>query len=278
MRTLRLLAARLVIIIMGILSAWIIVRIFIDADKRAPWFISLLVTYVIAAYVIVPWVVRTSMRLLRKGVVATYSTTADGLPGDPVNLALVGTLTQLRAAFQKIGWTEADTLTARSAVRMARAFTLRESYPAAPFSTLYLFGRGQDIGLQKQIGDSPRKRDHVRFWGMSLEKAQENLGQEAFWRPSEAPGAEEVALWVGAATRDIGFSFTKYTFQVTHATDANTNAERDFVIGELINSDIISNIRHYQPGERITIGKVNRYVTDGYVTVANLISISAPPP
>ena len=30
---------------------------------------------------------------------------------------------------------------------MARAFVLNEPYPSAPFSTLYLFGRGQDIGF-----------------------------------------------------------------------------------------------------------------------------------
>jgi hypothetical protein len=32
---------------------------------------------------------------------------------------------------------------------MARAFVLNEPYPTAQFSTLYLFGRGQDIGFQR---------------------------------------------------------------------------------------------------------------------------------
>lgn len=276
MRALRLLVARLLIVIMGVLSAWLIVLVFIDADKRAPWFISLLVAYAIGAYVILPRVVRTSMRLLRKGDVAAYSTTPDGLPGDPVNLALVGTLPQLRAAFETIGWTEADALGVRSSIRMARAFVFSEPYPAAPFSTLFLFGRRQDIGLQKPIGDSPRKRDHVRFWGVPVERVKESLGQETFWRPAEAPGPNDVALWVGAATRDTGFSLTKFTFQITHGTDADTNAERDFVIGELMAANILSNIRQHQPGERVTIGKVNRYVTDGYVSVADLNTQNLP--
>ena len=276
MRALRLLAVRLMIFVMGVLSAWLIVLVFIDADKRAPWFVSLLGAYAAGAYLILPRVVRASMRLLRKGNVATYSTTTDGLPGDPVNLALFGTLNQLRAAFEKIGWTEADALGVRSSIRMARAFVFSEPYPAAPFSTLYLFGRGQDIGLQKPIGGSPRKRDHVRFWGVTEKKVQESLGQETFWRPAEAPGPDEVALWVGAATRDTGFSLTKFTFQITHGTDADTNAERDFVMGELMGANVITNIRHHQPGERITIGKVNRYVTDGYVTVADLTTPGVP--
>jgi hypothetical protein len=45
-----------------------------------------------------------------------------------------------------------------------RAFLLNSSYPSAPFSALYLFGRGQDIGFQQAINNSPRKRHHVRFW------------------------------------------------------------------------------------------------------------------
>ena len=41
-------------------------------------------------------------------------------------------------------------------------------YPTAPFSTLYLFARGQDVGFQKAIDSSPRKRHHVRFWALGL--------------------------------------------------------------------------------------------------------------
>jgi hypothetical protein len=37
---------------------------------------------------------------------------------------------------------------------MVRAFVLNQPYPTAPFSTLYLFGRGQDIGFQKAIDKS----------------------------------------------------------------------------------------------------------------------------
>ena len=33
--------------------------------------------------------------------------------------------------------------------------------------------------------------------------------------------------------RDTGFSLTELTFQVTHATDSDTNAERDYIVAEL---------------------------------------------
>src|SRR5262249_61226972 len=98
------------------------------------------------------------LKILQRKRVPSFTTTGDGLPGDPVNLALTGTLEQLRAAFAHAGWSEADRLGLSSSWHMVRAFVFNTSYPTAPFSTLYLFGRGQDIGFQKAIDGSPRKR------------------------------------------------------------------------------------------------------------------------
>ena len=83
------------------------------------------------------------------------------MPGDPVNLVVTGTLKQLHAAFKLAGWSEADRLGLASSWRMVRAFLLNSPYPTAPFSTLYLFGRCQDVGFQKAIDNSPRKRHHT---------------------------------------------------------------------------------------------------------------------
>jgi hypothetical protein len=124
------------------------------------------VTYALAAYVILPYVVRMGLKVLQHRHVPRYTITGDGLPGDPVNLALIGRLDALREGFAKAGWQEADPLSLSSAWRMAKTFVLKQPYPTAPFSTLFLFGRGQDIGFQKAIGDSARKRHHVRFWGL----------------------------------------------------------------------------------------------------------------
>ena len=55
----------------------------------------------------------------------------------------------------------------------------------------------------------------------------------SFWLNTDRPPAERRVLWVGAGTKDTGLSLTGLTFQITHATDADTNAERDFIIGEL---------------------------------------------
>ncbi len=262
---------RLLIIALGVASVWLIVFVvFRVADNTLPWILALGVTYGIAAYLVLPNAVRMGLKVLQRKHVPSFTTTGDGLPGDPVNLALVGTLQQLRAAFATAGWTEADRLGLASSWRMIRAFVFNSPYPTAPFSTLYLFGRGQDIGFQKSIGNSPRKRDHVRFWALAISHAEDTVGTAAFWQNTDRPPNGDDALWIGAGTRDTGFSLTKLTFQVTHATDSDTNTERDYIVSELQLSGVIRDVTSHKSGQDLPIGRVNHYMTDGEVSLAHL--------
>ncbi|MEM8644440.1 MAG: LssY C-terminal domain-containing protein, partial [Pseudomonadota bacterium] len=222
---------RLAILSLGAVGIWLIVNVFQWVDGELPSVLALAATYAVAAYLILPYTVRMGLMVIRHRNVPSFSITGDGLPGDPVNLALMGTFDDLRAAFAKAGWHEADPLTLSSSWGMVSAFVFNRPYPKAPFSTLYLFGRGQDIGFQKAIGNSPRKRHHVRFWAKCLTEAQ--TVDDVFWHGTHQPDTSEPVLWVGAGTKDTGFSLTRLTFKITHATDADTNAERDFIISEL---------------------------------------------
>ena len=154
---------------------------------------------------------------------------------------------------------------------MIRAFVFNSPYPSAPFSTLYLFGRGQDIGFQKAIDDSPRKRHHIRFWALSVAYVEATLGTARFWLNADRPPDNTRVLWVGAGTKDTGFSLTQLTFQVTHATDSDTNAERDNIIAELSNNRVIGAVKQYQSGQHVPIEPINHYVTDGEIALANLV-------
>ncbi len=262
---------RLAILGLGIVSVWLIVFVVFDfADRRLPWAVALGLTYAIAAYVILPRAVRMGLKVLQQRRVPRYTLTGDGLPGDPVNLALIGTFQQLRSAFAAAGWTEADRLSIASSWRMVRAFVFNAPYPTAPFSTLYLVGRGQDIGFQKAIDNSPRKRHHVRFWALGLARAEATVGTASFWSNADRPPDEGRALWVGAGTRDTGFSLTRLTFQITHATDSDTNLERDYIIAELTKNHVIGDAISYPASDHPLAEPVNRYITDGQVTLANL--------
>jgi hypothetical protein len=260
---------------LGVLSVWLIVDVFELVDRKLPSVLALSVTYGVGAYLILPRVVRMGLKILQHQRVPSFTVTGDGLPGDPVNLALAGTFGQLRAAFAAAGWMEADRLDLASSWRMAKSFVLNTSYPTAPFSTLYLFGRGQDIGFQKAIDNSPRKRHHVRFWGQSLASAEASAGTARFWLNNERPPDEERVLWVGAGTKDTGFSLTRLTFQMTHATDSDTNAERDYIVDELSKCGVIGAVASFNAGDRLNTGHVNHYITDGEVAVAEIEAPSA---
>lgn len=264
---------RLLILGLGILSVWLIVFVFRFTDRRLPSILALALTYGIAAYIILPRAVRAGLKILQRKRVPRFTITGDGLPGDPVNLVLIGTLQQLQAAFAIAGWSEADRLSVASSWRMIRAFLFNSSYPTAPFSTLYLYGRGQDIGFQKAIDDSPRKRHHIRFWASSPARAEATVGTADFWRNTDRPPDNAHVLWVGAGTKDTGFSLTQLTFQITHATDADANAERDYIVSDLRNNRAIGDVMSYKPGQHLPVERVNHYVTDGHITVASLAPV-----
>lgn len=272
MRLMKRLLQRSLIFGLGVFSVWLITFVIFDfADKKLPWVLALAVTYGIAAYVVLPRAVRMGLKILQRKRVPRYTITGDGLPGDPVNLVLIGTLQQLHAAFATAGWSEADRLGLASSWRMVRAFVMNAPYPTAPFSTLYLFGRGQDIGFQKAIDDSPRKRHHIRFWALSLARAEATLGTGKFWLNTDRPPDHARVFWVGAGTRDTGFSLTQLTFQVTHATDSDTNAERDFIVSELSKNRVIGEVTQYRSGQKTPNEPVNHYVTDGEMALASLV-------
>jgi LssY C-terminus len=263
---------RVLVAALGLFTVWLIVFVvFKFADNRLPWMVAVAITYAMAAYVILPRVVRTSLKILQHRRVPRYTLTGDGLPGDPVNIVLIGTRHQLEAAFAAAGWTAADRLSLASSWRMVRAFLFNRPYPTAPFSTLYLFGRGQDIGFQKCIDNSPRRRHHIRFWALSLQHAEATIGTPSFWRASRRPRDDIPVAWVGAGTKDTGFSLTKLTFQITHATDSDTNAEREFIIAELANTKVIGEVTAYRARQHLQVEHVNHYMTDGEVVAATLV-------
>lgn len=136
----------------------------------------------------------------------------DRLPGDPINLALLGDEVTLRAAMGKAGWTAADPLGIRNDARIVLDTLARKAYPSAPISNLYLFGRAEDIAFERPIGRDPSRRHHVRFW------RSDDGGQ---------------VRWLGAATLDKSVGLAHTTGQVTHHIDADVDQERDHVLGSL---------------------------------------------
>jgi hypothetical protein len=147
--------------------------------------------------------------------VPRVTSTRLGIPGDPLNFAIIGTKEEVCNLFLKAGWRPADPVTFRTSLRMAHATLLGRPYKTAPMSELRLWGRKQDLAFQYPVGKNPRKRHHCRFW-CSEDKDEDG-------RP----------LWVGAATYDRSAGIDRNTLKPTHHNDADVDAERDKLLADL---------------------------------------------
>ena len=177
---------------------------------------SLLILYLLTAYVAIPYgwtrYVRRHPSLLDiPGI--TYA--ADDIPGDPLNVALIGSKAQVRNIMAAADWYPADPLGLRSDWGIAAATVLRRPDLQAPVSNLYLFGRKEDLAFEKPVGHDPRKRNHVRFW------RTEKLDPDG--RP----------VWIGAASYDERVGISRRTGQITHHIAADVDSERDYLFQDL---------------------------------------------
>jgi hypothetical protein len=137
------------------------------------------------------------------------------IPGDPLNIGLVGTKEEVTRILTAAGWRTADPITAKTTLRLAKATVLGKPYETAPVSNLFLWDRKQDLAFQYPEGKNPKKRHHVRFW------RAEELDEEG--RP----------LWIGGATFDRSVGFSHTTGQITHHIDGNVDKERDKLLADL---------------------------------------------
>jgi hypothetical protein len=84
-----------------------------------------------------------------------------------VNVGLVGTEAQLQRIMKAAKWHPAAALGLRSDLKIAADTVLSRPDVDAPVSSLYLFGRKEDLEFEQPVGDNPRHRHHVRFWKTS---------------------------------------------------------------------------------------------------------------
>ncbi|MBO0472039.1 LssY C-terminal domain-containing protein [Enterococcus sp. DIV0242_7C1] len=209
-------AFRLIRFIFIVISGSLIYQVlFSEILTKKIHIFAYILLWLFSSYLILPFINKLMTGRYLPDYFIGRSQTSDGLLGDPINLAFIGSKAELEQLFMNSGWTIAEKLSLRSSIKMIIASVLAKSYPSAPVSSLFLFGKRQDIAFEKQIENNPRRRHHVRFW-----QTPEN------WY---LPGGRQ-ADWLGAATYDkkVGFSF--FTGQVTHKINSDVDKERDFVL------------------------------------------------
>jgi LssY C-terminus len=218
--------------------------------------LALLAVYALLAYLVLPTFWTHYEHQKRLAGLPMLTMTGQGIPGDPINVGLVGNSKDLLCAMHAAGWYPADPVTFWTSIAIAGSVLLNRPYPDAPVSNLFYLGRREDLAFEKSVGGSADQRHHVRFW-----KALDS-------------GDEDRPVWLGDATFDRGVGISKYTGAVTHHIDADIDAERLLLATDLENAGLVE-AKYQVTGIGPTVagrnGGGDMYYTDGEVWILRLV-------
>jgi LssY C-terminus len=168
--------------------------------------------------------------------------------GDPINVVIVGSGEDAVASLVESGWTFTEAITVDSIRRMVGAAIARQSYYSAPVSSLYAFGRKQDLALQRGRA-TISQRNHMRLW----------------LAPFRCEGS---AVWIGQVSRDIGVKMTsKSPSLTTHIIDPVVDESREYLFHSLLQSEAVGRFAFVKGVGAATIDDPRRNLTgDPYFT------------
>ena len=170
--------------------------------------------------------------------------------GDPLNIVVVGQGLDALFSFIGRGWKLDEPFDLHSIYRTIQAFLFRSEYLNAPVSPLHVFGRQQDVALQK-ARNTVSLRNHLRLW----------------LAPFTVDGQQ---VWVGQISRDIGIKLTTQVWYLTtHRISPAVDQDRFYLLQDLIMSGAVSRFGFVQgvgvssmPDARVNLGG-DPYLTDG---------------
>jgi hypothetical protein len=143
-------------------------------------------------------------------------------PSDITNLMFIGTEANIRAAFQKAGWSSAAALNGTSKLETARAIIEDRGYKEGPMSVLLLDNQPPDMTWQKG-NNTFAARHHLRI----------------FKRPQTWEG---LPVWVSSSTHDTGIEFSERDRTFIHKIDSNIDNERAKVVNDLLLTGMVKSL------------------------------------
>jgi hypothetical protein len=223
--------------------------------------LSVLVIYTVVAYLLLPslWTHYEHQQAL--ATLPMVTRTAQGIPGDPINVGIVGDSEEVLCAMRAAGWYLADPVTIRSSIGIAGSVMLRRPYRAAPVSPLFYQDRREDLAFERPVGNSADHRHHVRFWKVFDQ------------------GEEKRPVWLGAATFDRSVGVSHYTGAITHHIAPDIDAERKLLAADLEAAGMLQ-AKYQVTGIGPTMtgrnGGGDPYYTDGEVWILRLVEACQP--
>jgi len=225
-------------------------------ERFGDWLIVGLVLWLALAYLALPmWWKRHEARHPALVDAPHITETGAHIPGDPLNLSIIGHEQDIRTAMASAGWYPADALSFRSSLHIAESTLFHRPYLAAPVSNLFLYGHKEELAFEKPAGRDPRERHHVRFWKAPLLDDQ--------GRP----------CWMGAATFDRSVGFSHTTGQITHHIAATIDVERDGLVADLQRVGRVQSLdwkNDFQPQAEGKNGGGDHWQTDQRLAVVTL--------
>ena len=182
--------------------------------------------------------------------------TATGIPGDPMNVGLVGDRDDIVRAMQAAGWYPADPVTLSSSLKIIGSVLLNRPDHTAPVSKLLYDGRREDLAFERSEGRSARRRHHIRLWLVMTN------------------GIENRPVWLGADTFDEGVGLSHDTGEVTHRIAPDIDDERAYLTASLVHAGMVRTLYQISgAGPTLTgrNGEGNLYRTDGEIQVLDLV-------
>ena len=184
----------------------------------------------------------------------------EGNPGDMVNFLILGSESSMQNVFTSAGWVKVDADVRGTLLHGILESISKESYLTMPVSPLYLFGRVQDYGwAHAEPIKVVASRNHLRIWRA----------------PFTVNGQ---ALWVGAATHDVGFERDERNNGVTHKIDPDIDVERAYLEKTLISTGLVEQVAHLVPPDALKEARTatgGSFHTDGQVLVLELADTNA---
>ncbi|MCD6533753.1 MAG: LssY C-terminal domain-containing protein [Deltaproteobacteria bacterium] len=170
---------------------------------------------------------------------------------DPLNLIMIGHSEDIGPAFVHRGWELAESAHFRAVWKMIKSSLFGSNYRYSPMSALFMYGRKQDVALQK-ARNTIDERNHLRLW----------------YAPARF---KEMPILVGQISRDIGVRLTGKLFPpTTHVIDPEVDEARWYLEQDLTLSQRVRRVGLAQGVGRAPEKKPKHnlmgdpYYTDGF--------------
>jgi hypothetical protein len=219
-----------------------------------PVLAAVAIVYLLLAYVVLPalWTHHEHEPGLASLPMVTL--TSSGIPGDALNVGLVGGREDVLRAMHAANWFPADPITLRTRIEIVGSVALDRPYHDAPVNPLFYEGKREQLAFEKPDGRSADKRHHVRLWQV-LEK-----------------GTDGRPVWLGSFVRGVGLS--RDTGQVTHHIAPDIDAERDLLMRDLQEAGMVQTLFQISGTGPTLLGRNGEggpYYTDGEIDVAGVV-------